>query len=142
MTDAFIAQRRRVGGQMLRYILVGIVSNLAGYAAYLLFTLFGAAPKITMSFLYLVGATVGFFGNSKLTYAWEGSLFGASIRYAAAHAVGYALDFAMLSYFVDRLGYPHQIVQFVAVALVAVYLFVAFKHFVFPQPQPPKPELS
>ena len=88
-----------------------------------------------MSFLYLVGATIGFPGNSKLTFASEGSNFSASVRYASVHAVGYAADFAMLSYFVDKLGYPHQIIQFAAVVLVAAYLFLAFKFFVFARPR-------
>jgi putative flippase GtrA len=136
MTDASTAQRRRVlSGQLLRYAFVGVVSNLSGYAAYLLLTFFGATPKITMTSLYLVGATTGFLGNSKLTFAWEGSFVGSSVRYAAAHAIGYALDFAMLSFFVDKLRYPHQFVQFAAVVVVAAYLFVAFKYFVFPQPR-------
>src|SRR5262249_17038984 len=118
------AERRGVlGNQLLRYAGVGIVSNLAGYGAYLLFTFVGATPKITMSVLYLVGATVGFLGNSRFTFGWEGSLWGSSIRYVAAHVVGYALNLAMLSYFVDKVGYPHQVVQLVAVALVAAYLF-------------------
>ena len=122
-----------LGSQMLRYAAVGVGSNLAGYAAYLLLTFSGIAPKITMTFLYLIGATVGFVGNSKLTFGWNGSISGSCVRYAAAHAVGYALNLAMLAYFVDKLAYPHQVVQFVAIFLVAVYLFFSFKYFVFAQ---------
>jgi uncharacterized membrane protein (GlpM family) len=50
------------------------------------------------------------------------------------HASGYLCNLAILRVFVDRLGYPHQIVQAVAIFVVAAYLFLAFKMFVFVTP--------
>lgn len=117
--------------QLIRFAFVGIVSNLAGYLLYLLLTYFGATPKLTMTLLYVVGATIGYIGNRNLTFAHKGSLFGSGVRYLLAHCVGYGINLVILIIFVDKLGYPHQWVQAVAIFVVAGCLFIAFKFFVF-----------
>ncbi len=117
--------------QLIRYGLVGVAINLSGYLVYLLLTYFGVSPKITMSMLYFIGAVAGFWGNRKLTFAHQGSLLGSGARYTLAHALGYLINLTILIVFVDRLGYAHQWVQAVAIFVVAGYLFIAFKLFVF-----------
>ena len=117
--------------QLYRYGLVGIASNLAGYIIYLLITYLGGTPKITMSLLYGVGAVVGFWGNRKLTFAHKGSLLGAGVRYIIAHCIGYLINLAILIMMVDKLGFAHQWVQAIAIFVVAAFLFLAFKFFVF-----------
>ena len=110
---------------------MGLAINLVGYSIYLLITYLGIEPKITMSLLYGAGATVSFFGNRKLTFSHSGSLLGSGIRYVIAHCFGYLINLAILILMVDRLGYPHQWVQAAAVFVVAIFLFLAFKYFVF-----------
>lgn len=117
--------------QLFRYCLVGIVSNLAGYMVYLLVTYYGATPKITMSLLYCIGATVGFWGNRKLTFVHKGSLLRAGVRYVIAHFFGYLINLTILFVMVDKLGYAHQWVQAIAIFVVALFLFLLFKFFVF-----------
>lgn len=120
--------------QLLRYAVVGIVTNLAGYLAYLALTSLGSAPKITMTVLYGVGAAIGFIGNRNLTFSYQGSFFGSGMRYLIVHCFGYCINFAILVLFVDRLGYAHEVVQGVAILVVAIFLFTAFKLFVFLDP--------
>jgi putative flippase GtrA len=117
--------------QLLRYGLIGLASNLAGYMVYLLITYLGATPKISMSLLYGVGAAVGFWGNRRVTFAHCGNPLGAGLRYAIAHGIGYFINLAILVVMVDRLGYTHQWVQAIAIFVVAIFLFLAFKFFVF-----------
>ena len=124
-------RNRFVGSQLLRYAATGAISNAAGYFVYLVITYFGMSPKYAMSFLYAVGATVGFFGNRRLTFSYKGRIFGSGVRYLIAHALGYLMNLAILIVFVDVFGYAHQLVQAVAVFAVAAFLFVAFKYFVF-----------
>ena len=119
--------------QLFRYGLVGIVSNLAGYSFFLLITYFGIEPKIAMTLLYIVGATIGFIGNRRWAFAHKGALLGSGVRYFIAHLLGYMINLFILLTFVDRLGYSHQRVQAVAIFAVAGFLFVAFKYFVFPK---------
>lgn len=117
--------------QLLRYGLLGITINLAGYLVYLLVTFLGVTPKITMTVLYCVGTTAGFWGNRKLIFSHQGSVVGAGVRYIIAHGFGYLINLSILVVFVDQLGYTHQWVQAVAVFVVAGYLFLVFKFFVF-----------
>ena len=110
---------------------MGAASNAAGYLLYLLVTHLGLAPKVAMTFLYSVGATAGFIGNRALTFSYKGGTIGSGLRYLIAYAIGYFMNLAILIVFVDMFGYPHQLVQAAAVLVVAAFLFVALKFFVF-----------
>lgn len=127
-----VAKYKSAVTQLFRYAFVGIASNLAGYLAYLFITYLGVSPKIAMSVLYVVGAGIGFWGNRKLTFAYEGSVLGAGVRYFIAHFFGYLINLTILFVMVDKLGYVHQLVQGAAIFVVAAFLFITFKFFVFP----------
>jgi putative flippase GtrA len=118
--------------QVWRFGVVGVGTNLAGYLVYLAVTHAGLAPKIAMSLLYGLGATLSFVLNRHWTFGHQGGVSGAGLRFAMVHCGGYALNFAMLAVLHDRLGWPHQMVQGLAVVVVALCLFVAFRLFVFP----------
>lgn len=117
--------------QLTRYAMIGIVSNSLGYVVYLLLTFFLVGPKIAMTLVYLTGATVGYVGNRQWTFTHKGKILPTLIKYCLAHALGYTINFIILYVFVDRLLYPHQAVQFVAILVVAGILFFVFKKFVF-----------
>lgn len=117
--------------QLFSYALVGILSNIAVYSVYLVFTYLGASPKITMTLLYSVGAAVGFVGNRSITFKDQGCLLGTGLRYIIAHSCGYLINLGILIMMVDKFGYAHQWVQAFAILVVAVFLFLVFKFFVF-----------
>lgn len=117
--------------QLLRYGLLGIITNSVGYIVYLIFTHLGTTPKITMTFLYGIGVAISFFANRKWTFMHNGSVAGTSLRYIIAYGVGYFINFAILIVMVDKLGYSHQWVQALAIFIVAAFLFIAFKFYVF-----------
>ena len=117
--------------QLIRYGIVGVVSNLAIYLVYLLIAYLGVEPKKAMTLVYIIGASIGFIGNRKWTFAHRGDPSRAALRYILAHLFGYLLNFLILLIFVDHLGYAHQWVQAVAILVVAGYLFLASKYFVF-----------
>ena len=121
----------RSAGQLIRYGLVGIATNLLGYLIYLLITHFGVEPKVLITFMYPIGATIGFYGHRQWAFAHKGAVLKSGFRYFVAHLFGYLINLLILLTFVDRLGYPHQWVQAVAIFVVAGFLFVAFKYFVF-----------
>ena len=123
----------RSAKQFFRYGLVGIVSNLSGYLLFLLITYWGVEPKTAMTLLYVLGATIGFIGNRQWTFSHSGTLLGAGARYFIAHMFGYLINFLILLVFVDRFGYSHQWAQAGAIFVVAGFLFVSFKYFVFPK---------
>jgi len=96
----------------------------------LLFTYFGANPKAAVTILYPIGITLGYIGNRSFTFSYENNLH-VSFKYLLTHISGYILNVSLLYLFVDTLGYSHQIVQAIAILIVAVYLFIIFKFFVF-----------
>lgn len=133
MINSFrVALISRPARQLIRYSLVGVASNLALYCFYLLITYFGIEPKRAMTISYVVGASIGFVGHRKWTFAHRGALLGSSARYVIAHLLGYTINFLILLVFVDRLGYSHQWIQGGAIIVIAGFLFVTFRYFVFP----------
>jgi len=118
--------------ELIYYGLIGVINNTAGYLMYLMITYFGGPPKIAMTILYFVVATASFLGNRKLTFKHQGHLLGSGIRYIVAHFFGYFLNLTILIVMVDCLGYAHQLVQAAAIFIVAAFLFLALKYFVFP----------
>ena len=99
--------------------------------AYLLITYLGGTPKITMSALHVTTAIVSYYGNRKLTFEHKGCVLKSGLRFFLAHCLGYLINFCMLFFLVDKLGYPHQWVQILAIMVVAAFLFITFKIFVF-----------
>ncbi|GAA4337577.1 hypothetical protein GCM10023165_15690 [Variovorax defluvii] len=119
--------------QLIRYGLVGLAVNLIGYALYLLVTFLGVPPRLAMTVLYALGAAAGFWGNKRLTFRHRGGVASSAARYVLAHGVGYLINLAVFGIVIDKLGYPHQWAQAIGVFVVAGYLFLAFKFFVFRQ---------
>ncbi len=118
--------------QFVKYAVIGLLTNSIGYSVYLLLTYLWGAPKLTMTVLYGVGATISFLANRRYTFQHDGPLGAAGIRYILVQICGYLFNLLLLVIFVDWLRLPHQIVQGVAVFAVAALLFVLTKLFVFP----------
>lgn len=129
--DQIVTPRQSGIRQLTRYAVIGIASNLAGYFAYLLLTLISVGPKLAMTLVYVTGASVGYFGNRQWTFAHRGEILPTLIKYGLVHCCGYLMNFIILYIFVDRMSYPHQAVQAVAIIVVASFLFLMFKKVVF-----------
>jgi putative flippase GtrA len=119
--------------QFIRYGFVGVINNLLGYLLYLLITFLGVDPKVVITILYPVGALTAYFGHSKYSFHYEGRRAHALLRYCIAHLAGYGMNFMMLFILSDKLKFPHQAIQALAIVVVAGMLFLMFKYFVFPK---------
>lgn len=119
-------------GQVVRYGVVGVLNNLLGYLIYLLITLLWLDPKIAVTLMYPIGAVTAYFGHARYSFIYSGRTSHGIGRYAIAHLIGYGANIGMLHLFSDRLGYPHQLVQAVAIVAVAGILYLLFRYFVFP----------
>jgi len=117
--------------QVIRYSLVGAISNIVIYISYLFLTHFGVGAKTSMTVVYFFGAIVGFLGNKKWTFGYKKNFTTSVFRFTIAHIFGYCINLLMLFIFVDSLKYSHQIVQAIAVIVVACFLFLTSKYFVF-----------
>lgn len=124
--------------QLIRYGIVGLSQNAVGYGLYLLLTWWGLDPKLVVGICYPLAMLVSFLGNRKYTFDHQGGMAAAGVRYILAHAGGYAINLGLLYVCVDIYGMPHQLVQLAAIFLVAAFLFITFKLYVFrntaPQP--------
>lgn len=120
-------------GQVFRYGVVGVLNNLLGYLIYLVVTWFWLDPKIAVTVMYPIGAVTAYFGHARYSFAYSGRTSHGIVRYVIAHLIGYGANIGMLYLFSDRLGYPHQLVQAVAIVAVAGILYMLFRCFVFPR---------
>ncbi|MCX4028816.1 GtrA family protein [Endozoicomonas sp. SM1973] len=116
---------------MLRYGVVGVFTNLLGYLTYLILTYWSIDYKISMTLLYILGSIIGFFCNKGWAFEYCGFTWLSMLRYYIAHFLGYILNLGLLIIFSDKLGYPHQAVQAVAIIIVAGFLYMVLKLFVF-----------
>lgn len=121
---------------LVRYAAVGLALNGAGYTLYLLATWLGAGHKTTMSVLYAAALAAGYVGHRRFAFGYRGAVGGSLARFMLAHLGGYALNLLMLAWLADRRGYPHQWVQAAAIFVVAGFLFLAFRYFVFAEAAP------
>jgi putative flippase GtrA len=117
--------------QFLRYAVLGVLTNLLGYLVYLTITHFGGTPKATMSVMYCVGAFISFWGNRQWAFGHKGGVLGSGFRFMMLQVLGYLLNLAILVVGLDRMGYPHQMVQGLAIVIVACFLFLGLKLAVF-----------
>ncbi len=131
MTRHTIRLRKKQILQLIRYGLVGISSNLGGYAVFLLITALGLHYKLAMTLLYMVGIVIGFLGNKKWVFSYQGGLEKAGYKYVFSHLFGYLLNLSILLFFVDFMGYSYRIVQAIAILIVGFFLFFLYKFFVF-----------
>ena len=129
--ESIVLSSKKTLRQLFSYGLIGLLSNFLGYATYLALTYLWGAPKLTMTALYFVGASIGFFANRRFTFRHDGTIGVTGVRYLLAHVTGYLLNLVLLLLFADWFGFPHQIVQMIAIVVVAIFLFVALRVFVF-----------
>lgn len=119
--------------QLVRYVLVGLISNAILYGMYIELTSLGMGPKFAMSLLYGVGVAQTFVFNKQWSFRFNGAAAPALMRYATAYALGYGFNLAALILLVDRIGLSHQWVQGVMVFVIAIVFFLAQRYWVFAQ---------
>jgi putative flippase GtrA len=122
--------------QLATFALVGLTLNAALYAAYLALTAAGMAPQAAMTLTYLAGVLIGFLLNRRIVFRFEGDGGAALLRYVIAYAGGYVVDYAALDVFVDRLGFPHPLVQGAMILILAAALFLLQKFWIFARRAP------
>jgi len=126
--------RSGVVREMIGVVLVSVGVNAIGYGIYLLLTWLGVPPLLAVTILYPAGVAASFVGNRQLTFAHEGNAVSAAVRYLAVQFGGYLINLSLLLVFTERFGLSHEVAQAGAVVVVAAYLFITLRHFVFRKP--------
>jgi len=127
--------------EIMRYGIVGVINNLIGYVVYLIVTFFWLDPKIAITIFYSIGAIIAYFGHAKYSFSQRHAKysfsqrtmsFDTAVKFSIAYLIGYAINYLMLFILSDKLLYPHQLVQGLAIFVVAGILFCLLRFFVFP----------
>ncbi|MDP3270070.1 MAG: GtrA family protein [Legionella sp.] len=118
--------------EIMRYGIVGVINNLIGYVVYLIVTFFWLDPKIAITIFYSIGAFIAYFGHAKYSFSQPTMTFDTAVKFSIAYLIGYAINYLMLFILSDKLLYPHQLVQALAIFVVAGILFCLLRFFVFP----------
>jgi putative flippase GtrA len=117
--------------QLLRFGLVGLISNLALYLLYLGLTKAGMGHKLAMSMLYIFGILQSYSLNKKWTFRYRGLMTASFLRYISMYLTGYLINLIALIVFDNKLGYPHQLVQGMMILFIATLMFISQKYWVF-----------
>lgn len=126
-----------IQSQFIKFVLVGLTSNLILYTSYLLMTATGLGHKTAMSLLYAVGVLQSFAFNQRWTFGYRGRISGPLFRYLITYGMGYLFNLLMLLVLVDGLNLPHQVVQGVLILVMAGLLFLLQKYWVFSKSSQP-----
>ena len=118
-------------GQLFRYGLVGILTNIVGYLLYLWLTLLGLDPKVSATICFASGVAIGFVLNRTWSFRDRTYIRSTFPRYVIAYASAYIVDIIGLYLLVDLAGYRHEIVQLILIVSIAFGLFAAQKIWIF-----------
>ena len=122
--------RNILNNQLIRFALVGVISNGVAYVAYLLMALM-MRPVVAMTVLYGVAFLMSFWGNRTFTFKHKSGLIPTVFRFTAMHVLLFTIQYSLHSYFVSVLGYPHQAVQAVSTIVIGVLSYTISRIFVF-----------
>lgn len=118
--------------QLARFVIVGVASNTVLYLLYLVATSAGIGHKTAMTVLFSLGIVQTFFFNKNWSFRHSGSNGSTFIRYIGAYCAAYGINFAAMVIFVDRYHISDRLVQAVMIVVVAAFMFVAQRLWVFP----------
>ena len=119
--------------ELTRYGIVGVSLNSLMYFAYLMLTSFYLSPYYALMFLYPLGVLLGFLVHKRVSFKQSSNGYNLIelLKYIFIYVLGFLLNSLLLYVFVEKSGYPHQLVQLLSIFIVAAFLFISLKFFVF-----------
>lgn len=118
-------------GQLIRYGVVGLLSNAIGFLLYLALTAAGLGPALAMTLVYAIGVMQTFVVNKRWSFAHDGRSGPVFRKYVLLYAFGYVLNVLLLFFCVDILGWRHQIVMLGLIFVMVALFFAGQKYWVF-----------
>ena len=118
-----------IGWQFVRFLIVGGLNTLFGYAVFAGLVLAGVRPGPALVVTYVVGVVFNFFTTRRFVFAARGG--GAAFaRFVAAYVVIYFFN-AALYFLLERVVGSPLVAQALCVPVVAVFSFLLFRFQVF-----------
>jgi len=117
--------------QFGKYLVIGLVSNLSAYLAYLGLVYIGLAPLFGISIIYLISGSLSFILNKQWTFQSNSAFTKTARRYLYIQCLGFISNLAIFSFLHYFLALPHYISQFFGIGFVAIELFLLSRYYVF-----------
>jgi putative flippase GtrA len=127
-----VRMMRMVRAQFIRFVLVGLGLNAAGYATYLLLTWRIMGSEAAMTITFSVATLLSFLANRSFTFRHTGGQLAALRRFLTYYAILYLINFIALWVVAGQMGVPHQIVQGCMILVLALLNFIMQRYWVFP----------
>lgn len=118
-------------GQLLRFTIVGLGSNMLLYLIYIYLTSVGAHYLASATAVYVLGTLQTFFLNKKWTFANDGDATKLFKYYIALYAGVGITGLLILQCLVVYGDLPHQISQLLVIIVSAFLLFLVQKTYIF-----------
>ena len=117
--------------QFLRYSLVEIISNFMDFCFCLLVASTGLSSIQVMSLIYTCSCLFSFAGNKKWSFGGGIRAWTIFPRYVVIQIAGYLTNLLLMSMLYNLLEMPNQLVQLIAIAVLAIELFLPRNYYVF-----------
>lgn len=124
-----------VGGEIFRFVPVGVAAVIVDFFAYLFLSYLGLSISLSKAASFIVGALVSFFGNQRFTFRrrtkhWSGIVLFISV-YLLSLATNVTLNDRLLDYFSGD-SFVARVAAFLGATLVSAGInFVGMKWLVF-----------
>lgn len=116
---------------IVRFVIVGVASNLILYALFLCLIFLGVSNISGMTICYILGVCQTFYFNKNWSFKNSGSILSGFVKYVGLYLVGYFLNVCSLYILVHIFGYNVAYIQAFNIVVLALFFFVMQKYFVF-----------
>lgn len=118
--------------QSLKFIIVGILNTIVGFAAYAAFIHFMHDNYLqALIFSHVVGVLHSYVWNNKWTFQQKGYDAKSAMKFISVYAVTFLVNLFLLTLLVDTIGMNKLIAQAMALFLTTVVSFFGHKFWSF-----------
>lgn len=123
--------------ELVRYGINGLVLNGTLFSLYVGLVAAGVAPLLVAAVLYPTGVVLSYMVHRRMTFRSKARVVISGFRFLVTYGTGYLLNLALLWIQINRLDVGPILAQAVAIVVVAAFLFLAQKLWVFEEPAGP-----
>ena len=125
-----LADIRDKYGKIIRFISVGILNTIVGYAIYALLIWLNLPPQVALLLSTIAGVTFNYFSIGRLVFQSQGGLT-VFIRFIASYCVVYVVNAQVLSFLIKSLHMTPYLAQALCVPLNVAASWLLMNHWVF-----------
>lgn len=116
---------------IIRFAIVGIISNLILYALFLCLIFICVSNILSMTICYVLGVCQTFYFNKKWSFKNSGPILSSFLCYVVLYLSGYILNIISIYLLVSILGFNIIYIQAINIIVLALYLFLVQRFLIF-----------